>query len=152
MLTAILLAFLLFLTCLSVHVSHVRADTYNQIPLRINILEGVETSRETIDDIEREIDFVFKMNDVNWRATSCILDESMEDPDKTSDEPGDIRMGESDFTGEEGYLWGLGEDETTDRSGFKIFVADKILNETGQDVGIIGISLGGSFRTAIVKT
>lgn len=151
MFTAVLLMFTLLLTCLLVHVSYVRADTYNQIPLWINVLEGVEISRETIDEIESEIDFIFKINDLNWRVTSCILDESMEDPDKTNDNPGDIRIGESDFTGEEGYLWGLGEDETRDVSGFKIFVANKILNETGQDDGTNGIALGGSFRTAIVK-
>lgn len=148
----VLLTFLLSLTCLSVHISHVRADTYNQIPLWINILEGEETSEETIDKIEKEIDSIFQKNGLNWRVTSCVLDDSMEDPDKTKDKPGDIRIGEGlDFTGEEGYLWGLGEDETKDRSGFKIFVANKILNETGQDDGTNGISLRGSFRTAVVK-
>lgn len=145
-LMTVLLATALVLSCFSVLVIQVKADTYNQIPLWINIMEGAAVDETSI---EKQIDQIFKNNGLNWRITSVVLDNNYADPDKSQDQPGDVRVDDDGYTAEENSLWGKGDSETKDKSGFKIFVVHRILDENGTDSGINGVSkVNGS--TAIV--
>ncbi len=145
-LVALTLTFMIVLSSFSILVPKVRADAYNQIPLWINIMEGATADREQIDKIEKEIDAIFAKAGLNWRVTSVIVDENYPDPDKSNDNPGEVREGD-----EENGLYRKGKKEVKDLSGFKIFVVKKILLGNGSDSGYIG---GGEIvpgtRTAVL--
>jgi hypothetical protein len=98
---------LVVLSCFPHLVTLVKADTYNQIPLWINVMEGAPATGDEINNIEKRIDEIFKQNGLNWRVTSVILDENYPDPDKTNDDPGDVREG-----AEENGLYNKGKSET----------------------------------------
>jgi len=157
-LVAMLLVSCIFFACLLTQVPCVKADTYNQIPLKINIIEGAAITREDITEIEKEIDAIFKENGLNWRVTSIV--KRVKDPNKTRDSPGDIRvrvgtppLGEKFLTDEEDPLWALGIQETFNiltGGALKIFVARSILNENGEDEGIEGMAMP-PWRSAMVE-
>lgn len=153
MFATVLLWFLVSLTFFSAIVPLVKADTYNQIPLWINILAGTEINRTQIESIESYIDSFFEDAGLNWRVTSYVLDDAMEDPDPRHGKPGEIRhtgSKRSEWSFEVDYLMCMGKEETADRGGFKIFVVSKILNGTSQDSGIEGLAYE-PWGTAIVE-
>jgi hypothetical protein len=145
-LSTIALLSLIMISSLSILTPRVMADTFNQIPLWINIMEGAEMSSDLKDEIEKGIDDIFKQNGLNWRVTSVVLAENASDPDKSNDEPGDVREG-----AEEDGLYTKGKRETKDLGGFKIFVVKRILNGTGGDAGYLGGAKEHT-RTAVVST
>lgn len=124
---------ILLLSCSLMLIYQVKGDTYNQIPLWINIVQGADVTRDQIDEIEKKMDDIFKANGLNWRVTSVIVDNSHPDPDGSKDNPGDVREGP-----EEDGLYEKGKKETKNLGGFKIFVVNRILNGSGHDVGYLG--------------
>jgi hypothetical protein len=131
-LVVLLLVSLIVLSCFSA-LQRVRADTYNQIPLWINIIEGATINRDQIDDIEKQMDQIFANAGLNWRVTSVIVNDDYKDPDKSQDQPGEVRVG-----AEEDGLFNKGKNEVKDKAGVKIFVVKKILNSTGGSSGFVG--------------
>jgi hypothetical protein len=109
-------------------------------------MEGATITSEQIDAIEKEIDEIFKAAGLNWRVTSVIVNSKYTDPDKSQDQPGDVREGP-----EEDGLYDKGNKETKNLCGFKIFVVRRILNGTGHDVGYEG-GAKQSKRTAVMAT
>lgn len=145
-LTTVLIITVVLLSCSSMLVQEALTDTYNQIPLWINVMEGAPATGEEIHNLEKKIDEIFKQNGLNWRVTSVILDQNYPDPDKTNDDPGDVREGP-----EEDGLYKKGKAETKNLGGFKIFVVNRILNGSGSDVGYLGGSKQPS-HTAVVAS
>jgi hypothetical protein len=144
---AITLLILIPLSIFSILTPRIMADTYNQIPLWFNIMEGAQFNDDQKDSIEKEIDDIFKLNGLNWRVTSVVLADNYPDPDKTNDDPGDVREGP-----EENGLYNQGKNETKDLSGFKVFVVKRILNGTGQDVGYLGGSKEHTHTAVVAST
>ncbi len=145
-LITVLVVTVILLSCSLILVQEALTDTYNQIPLWINVMEGAPATGEEIHNLEKRIDEIFKQNGLNWRVTSVILDENYPDPDKTNDDPGDVREGP-----EEDGLYKKGKSETKNLGGFKIFVVNRILNGSGSDEGYLGGSKQSS-HTAVVAS
>lgn len=145
-LVLVLLVVVVLFSSSSMLVQEALTDTYNQIPLWINVMEGAPATGEEIHNLEKRIDEIFKQNGLNWRVTSVILDANYPDPDKTNDDPGDVREGP-----EEDGLYKKGKDETKNLGGFKVFVVNRILNGTGHDVGYLGGAKQSS-HTAVVAS
>ena len=97
--------------CFMFRMNFVRADTYNQIPLWINVMAGSTISDDQIDNIEKEMDAVFAKAGLNWRVTSVVIDENYPDPDTSEDETGDVRVGD-----EEDGLYRDGKKEVKDKA------------------------------------
>jgi hypothetical protein len=134
--------------CFQFEVQIAKADTYNQIPLWINIMEGAEFTNDQKDQIEKEMDDIFAAAGLNWRVTSVVLSENSTDPDKSNDEPGDVRVGP-----EEDGLYRKGSKEVQNLAGVKMQVVRRILNETGGDSGFVGgAEVVPGTRTIVVAT
>ncbi|MCJ7470124.1 hypothetical protein MUO74_06460 [Candidatus Bathyarchaeota archaeon] len=142
------LTFLVVLASLLFTVPIVKADTYNQIPLWINVMEGSGFTSEQKDQIEQEMDAIFAKAGLNWRVTSIVLEENYTDPDKSNDQPGEVRIGP-----EENGLYTNGSKEVENLAGAKMFVVKKILNETGGNSGFLGGSeIVPGTRTIVVAS
>jgi hypothetical protein len=129
-------------------VPEVKADIYNQIPLYINVVEGATITKEQINEIEKQIDNIFKAAGLNWRVTSLV--KKVPDPNAKIDQPGDIRRipGKKD-TPEERSLWDQGKKETKN-GGWKVFVVRRILDENGNPTNTNGVTISGR-RTSIIS-
>lgn len=129
----VLLSISISISFFTASVPLVRADTYNQIPLWINIMKGATISRDQIDNIEKEMDAIFAKAGLNWRVTSVVIKENYTDPNTDRDQPGDVRIGP-----EEDGLYKDGEKEVKGKAGVKITVVRRILNSTGGRSGFVG--------------
>lgn len=145
-LVAVTFVAMIMLSGLSFLVPNVKADAFNQIPLYINILEGAEADREKIDEIEKKIDDIFKDNGLDWRVTSVIKNDNYPDPDKSKDQPGDVRV---DSELEDLLL--KGKEEVKDKPGFKFFVVRRILDSNGDESGINGGSSAETRSAAMLQ-
>lgn len=147
-LSVVSLIIVLLISCHPLFVPVVKADTFNQIPLWINVMEGATASRDQIDQVEKEMDAVFAKAGLNWRVTSVIMDENAPDPDKSNDQPGDVREGD-----EEDGLYRKGKKEVENLAGCKVYVVRAILNGTGDDTGLIGgAEIVPGTRTVVLRS